>query len=251
MRSSSRRCHAGLRPPKTGNNLVRVVLTALTTLVLAVSVASRASASAPIIDDWNNDGSQVSNTITVPSDADISDMFAPIQVTALSPEAVAEREEAERVADLVEQGLWRWYDPVPGGSVTSRYGFRPAIEEIGLDAGLHPGVDLAAPLGSEVVAAFAGTVTYVGEGFEQWGVSGWVVVVDHGLIDGHTVRTGYNHMSQEGVLVTDGQLVDPGELIALVGNEGRSTGPHLHLTLEVDGQVVDPEPWFAQVGAPL
>lgn len=234
---------------KRGTVRARAALVGL--VAAAVWGAGMGPAAAMGADPWgwsDSDRPLVSRTVTVPEDADISDMFAPVRVTALSPQAVAERAEALRVAELVEAGLWRWFDPVPVGTVTSRFGFRPAIEALDLPAGVHPGVDLAAPLGSDVLSAFAGEVTYVGQGYDEWGVTGWVVVVDHGVVDGHRVRTGYNHMAADGVLVQVGDRVDPGERIALVGNEGRSTGPHLHLTLEVDGQVVDPEPWFAERG---
>lgn len=93
----------------------------------------------------------------------------------------------------------------------------------------HNGVDLAVPIGTPVRAAQSGRVR-VGED----GVSGKYVVVDHG----HGVRTSYCHLSE--VHVTRGQEVDAGTPVALSGNTGRSTGPHLHFTVRVGKRPVDP-----------
>lgn len=98
----------------------------------------------------------------------------------------------------------------------------------------HSGIDLAVPEGTQVAAAKTGTVSFAG-----WGNGyGYRVVVDHP--DG--TQTTYNHLSDIGVKV--GDRVRAGNTIALSGNTGNSTGPHLHFEVKKDGQYVDPELYF-------
>lgn len=98
----------------------------------------------------------------------------------------------------------------------------------------HSGIDLAVPEGTQVAAAKTGKVSFAG-----WGNGyGYRVVVDH--LDG--TQTTYNHLSDIGVKV--GDTVRAGNTIALSGNTGNSTGPHLHFEVKKDGQYVDPELYF-------
>ncbi|HSG07459.1 MAG TPA: M23 family metallopeptidase [Longimicrobiales bacterium] len=94
----------------------------------------------------------------------------------------------------------------------------------------HPGLDIAVPTDSYVRASGAGTVVDVGEDE----VYGRFVVLDHG--DGYT--TLYGHASLN--LVTRGQRVRRNEVIALSGSTGRSTAPHLHFEVLLNGEAVDP-----------
>ena len=94
----------------------------------------------------------------------------------------------------------------------------------------HPGLDIAVPTDSYVRASGAGTVVDVGEDL----VYGRFVVLDHG--DGYT--TLYGHASLG--LVTRGQRVRQNEVIALSGSSGRSTAPHLHFEVLLNGEAVDP-----------
>ncbi|HZD04710.1 MAG TPA: peptidoglycan DD-metalloendopeptidase family protein [Longimicrobiales bacterium] len=94
----------------------------------------------------------------------------------------------------------------------------------------HPGLDIAVPTGSYVRAAGAGTVVDVGED----PIYGRFVVIDHG--DGYT--TLYGHASLN--LVDRGQRVRQNEVIALSGSTGRSTAPHLHFEVLLNGEAVDP-----------
>lgn len=96
----------------------------------------------------------------------------------------------------------------------------------------HPGLDLAAPTGTPVRAARAGTVTESRfDGRTGWG---WTIVVDHW--DGLTTR--YSHNSA--VLAQVGQAVTTGQVIARVGSTGNSTGPHLDYRVMVAGQTINP-----------
>jgi murein DD-endopeptidase MepM/ murein hydrolase activator NlpD len=100
----------------------------------------------------------------------------------------------------------------------------------GPGAPYHPGLDIAAPLGSPVQAAGDATVTFAGEDPEY----GNLVVLDHGL----GFETRYGHNSR--LLVRVGERVTRGQPIAAVGSTGNSTAPHLHLEIHKDGVPVDP-----------
>ena len=106
---------------------------------------------------------------------------------------------------------------------------------------LHAGVDLAAGTGSPVVAAAAGRVKSAGT------ESGYGRCVRIILDDG--TETVYAHMSR--LLVSDGQRVRAGELIGREGNTGRSTGPHLHFEVRINGTPVNAEAWLRKRGVAI
>ena len=94
----------------------------------------------------------------------------------------------------------------------------------------HEGLDITAPTGTPIEAPGAGTVTYA-----RWESGyGQTVTVDHG----YGIVTKYAHASK--LLVRRGQRVKRGDRIALVGNTGLATGPHLHYEVHVNGRPVDP-----------
>jgi murein DD-endopeptidase MepM/ murein hydrolase activator NlpD len=94
----------------------------------------------------------------------------------------------------------------------------------------HEGIDVVAPAGTPIEAPAAGRV--VNAGWESG--YGNTVTIDHGF----GVVTKYAHASR--LLVRTGQYVKRGERIALVGNTGLATGPHLHYEVHVNGKPVDP-----------
>lgn len=98
------------------------------------------------------------------------------------------------------------------------------------DAGDHPGLDIAVPTDSYIRAAGPGTVVDVGDD----PIYGRFVRIDHG----NGYRTLYGHASSTSVQT--GQRVRRGEVIALSGSTGRSTAPHLHFEILLDGEPVDP-----------
>ena len=100
---------------------------------------------------------------------------------------------------------------------------------------IHTGIDLAAPAGTAVSSATAGTSR---TGFDPAGAGLFVEVI----VDAH-VRILYCHLSA--LRVHAGESLTPGEVVGLVGSSGRATGPHLHLEIQVDGRSVDPEAWLA------
>ena len=126
--------------------------------------------------------------------------------------------------------------PLAGGRSSSRFGmrFHPTLHRWKL----HTGHDWAAPCGTPVGASAAGTVTRVG-----WaGGNGMQIRIDHGTLAGKRVITTYNHLGAVAVKV--GQSVKAGDGIGKVGNNGNSTGCHLHLEVIVNGQFTDPLPWL-------
>ncbi len=102
---------------------------------------------------------------------------------------------------------------------------------------MHQGVDFKALLGTPVVATAAGTVTWVEYDADGYG---------HFIVIRHDERyeTRYAQLSE--TRVKAGQEVAQGEVIALVGNSGRSTGPHLHYEVRKDGKLEDPMAYLAQ-----
>jgi len=110
------------------------------------------------------------------------------------------------------------------GYISSRYGYRRSMGDF------HTGVDFAGPTGTAIYASDGGRVTYAG-----WkGNYGYCVFIDHG--NGYT--TVYAHCSK--LLVNVGDRVAKGETIARVGSTGRSTGPHLHFEIRVNGKHQNP-----------
>jgi len=114
--------------------------------------------------------------------------------------------------------------PVVGGYISSNYGYRRNGREF------HTGVDFAISYGSRVSAADGGTVSFAG-----WkGAYGYLVIINHG----NGLQTYYAHNSR--LTVRAGQKVAKGEQIAKIGSTGRSTGPHCHFEVRVNGKHVSP-----------
>ena len=129
--------------------------------------------------------------------------------------------------------------PLAGdAAVTSPFGYR-ADPFLGRPA-LHTGVDLLQPYGSDIRATAAGRVVHAGVA----GGYGDMVEIDHGF----GLTTVYGHMSE--ISVAEGQDVAQGQILGRLGSTGRSTGPHLHYEVRVDGEPVDPER-FLRAGAEL
>lgn len=119
--------------------------------------------------------------------------------------------------------------PVSAGAVGSPFGFR--IDPFTGQTALHTGLDFQAPVGTPILAA-AGGVVVVSEFHPAYG---YMVEVDHG----NDLITRYAHASK--LVVKKGDLVKRGQLIAEVGSTGRSTGPHLHFEVWVQGVPQDPQ----------
>ncbi len=126
-----------------------------------------------------------------------------------------------------------FYRPV-AGIITSRFGWRPQFHR------MHHGVDLSLNVGDTVRAALSGTIERIS--FDPNGY-GHYVVISHP--DG--METLYGHLQY--ALVSQGQFVYSGQPLAIGGNTGNSTGPHLHFEARVGGTAVDPMLLFDFYGA--
>ena len=118
--------------------------------------------------------------------------------------------------------------PILSGWLSSRYGTR--IDPFSGKKAWHEGVDFAGKAGSNIVAVASGVVSWSGERYGY----GKMVEVAHG--DG--VITRYAHNQEN--LVKVGDMVRRGDVVALMGNSGRSTGPHVHFEVHKNGRPVDP-----------
>ncbi len=120
--------------------------------------------------------------------------------------------------------------PLSKSYVSSRFGLR--MHPIYQEMRFHAGVDLVAPLGSDVKATLGGKVSYVG----GKGGYGNTVVIDHGA----GYQTLYAHLQKFAPRLAAGRVVDKGEVIAYLGETGKVTGPHLHYEIRYNDHPVNP-----------
>jgi murein DD-endopeptidase MepM/ murein hydrolase activator NlpD len=125
-------------------------------------------------------------------------------------------------------------NPVKNVSMSSLFGWR--IDPFTGQKALHNGVDFTAAEGTEILAAADGVVSHV----ESHPAYGLVVELDHG----QNIMTRYAHTSK--ILVKPGDLIKKGQLIALIGSTGRSTGAHLHFEVLRNGAAENPIPFLHQ-----
>lgn len=114
------------------------------------------------------------------------------------------------------------------GWLTSRFGTR--ISPFTGKRQFHSGIDIAGAAGTDVISTARGKVVFAG----NKGPMGRTVILDHGF----GIRTHYGHNDK--LLVKKGERVERGQVVALLGSSGRSTGPHLHYTVEVRGKAMNP-----------
>lgn len=118
--------------------------------------------------------------------------------------------------------------PIRKGWMSSHFGHR--ADPFNGRVAMHEGVDFAGKLGSEIIAVASGVVTWSGERYGY----GMMVEINHG--DGYMTR--YAHNQENRVKV--GDIVKKGQVIALMGSSGRSTGPHVHFEVYKQGHPVNP-----------
>ncbi|HEX5541255.1 MAG TPA: M23 family metallopeptidase [Micromonospora sp.] len=166
--------------------------------------------------------------------------LADLDQSALA-EAAAERaadatrasRDHDRSTESLDEVEDLWVLPLKDYTFTSPYGVRWGE--------LHAGIDLAAPEGAPYHAIHAGTVTKAG----WYGGYGYCVIVRHS--DG--TESIYGHSAK--LLVEEGQEVEAGEVLGLVGNTGHAYGPQLHLEVHVKGEPKDPVPWLRDRGVDI
>lgn len=133
----------------------------------------------------------------------------------------------EKKATLLEGRPTGW---PTSGTVSSKFGPR--------GRGFHSGYDIANVTGTPIYATGDGVVTFKG----YVGAMGKMIEIDHG----NEFRTVYAHLSRYGV--ETGDRVERGDIIGYMGNTGRTTGPHLHYEVRVNGVPVNPEPYILKEG---
>ena len=139
------------------------------------------------------------------------------------------RQQAAIFATATAERLWRgsWGRPVPG-QATSAFGSRSVFN--GQTRNPHSGADFRAAEGTPVTAPNVGRVVVTGDTY----FSGGSLILDHGW----GLYSYFAHLSK--ILVEEGDLVQPGQVVGHAGATGRVTGPHLHWTLRLNGARVDP-----------
>lgn len=116
--------------------------------------------------------------------------------------------------------------------VTSDFGMR--IDPISHEQSLHSGIDLSAPAGTDIVASASGKVHRISLNKDSLGN---YVELEH-VVDGVTYYTGYGHMSNDSIVVQEGQEVKAKQKLGVIGMTGRATGIHVHFSL------MSPKPIF-------
>lgn len=174
------------------------------------------------------------------SDAQSAPMQVPDFVSALN-ELSAELDDRGRQLSVLESLIMNRNlraevmpagRPVKHGWLSSYFGMR--TDPFTGRRAFHSGMDFAGKMGSDVIAVAAGVVTYAGKRSGY----GNLVEIDHG--NGYATRYGHNSK----ILVSVGQTVKKGQVIAKMGSTGRSTGPHVHFEVLINGHAVNPKKYI-------
>lgn len=224
------------------NNVILVQLAVCAFLIALILLTSRLSPSAfeflkaeynrimavdmsaqELFDSARNTMQNVSDSLSTQPET-----TSPVKETLDGEGGEDEHNEDTAVAVMVTLGKNRNITVPLHGKITSRYGYR--TNPISGVYGLHTGLDIAQKEGTNIVAAYNGVVKDVGYGDKR----GNYVLMEHA--DG--TQTLYCHCSE--ILVDEYAVIRAGETIALVGNTGWSTGPHLHFEIRINGASVDP-----------
>jgi murein DD-endopeptidase MepM/ murein hydrolase activator NlpD len=176
-------------------------------------------------------GGAIGGATAVATPVATSTVAAPVDSPSPEWHALAQAEALRRAPALLDdfRPLSDEFIMPLAGALSSTFGWR----DIAVAGNrFHGGIDLAVDSGTPVAAARDGVVVRTG-----WiGAYGYAVYVEHG----DSLQTRYAHLSR--LLVEPGDLVRQGDVIALAGNTGASTGPHLHFEIRLAGLAVDPLP---------
>lgn len=172
-----------------------------------------------------------------PESAALGEAFEPpefIQVIDQLTDQIANREqqldtlEALLAKRKIQRDVFIAGRPIKKGWMSSRYGRR--TDPFNGHIAWHNGLDFAGKKGSDVISVAAGVVTWASDRHGY----GKLVEINHG--NGYTTR--YGHSAD--ILVNVGDVVKKGQVVALMGSTGRSTGPHVHFEVYKHGRAVDP-----------
>ncbi len=172
-----------------------------------------------------------------PESGSLGEAYAPPDfldtINGLSQQIEDREQQLEILSDLMakrklQRDVFIAGRPVVKGWMSSRFGRR--TDPFHGNIAWHNGVDFAGKLGSEVVSVGAGVVTWSGKRSGY----GDMVEINHG--NGFTTRYAHNQENKVNV----GDVVKKGQIIALMGSSGRSTGPHVHFEVYKNGRAVDP-----------
>jgi murein DD-endopeptidase MepM/ murein hydrolase activator NlpD len=210
--------------------MIKLALTSATAVIAVAGsmFAGVAAAEAPA-------AAQVTTTHHVPAGGPL--------ISAASPEA-----RGDIAADAQFRSLFMSWKKLDGGNTgaiaipsvqpvsnlkfTSNFGIRS--DPFRGTAAMHAGVDIPGPIGTPIYATADGIVSHAG----RQGGYGNLVEINHGK----GIATRYGHLSR--IIVADNARVKRGQLIAMMGSTGRSTGSHLHYEVRIDGHAVNPVPFL-------
>lgn len=163
-------------------------------------------------------------------DAEWDDMNDDLK--ALEEQLKKEEEEAKKKKVIYDGGQFIW--PLKNNfKVTSKYGYR-THPVTGQKYSFHNGMDIGASSGTPILSVYKGVVAKVA----YTSLAGNYIMINHGS----GLYTVYMHCSK--VIAKEGQTVKQGQTIALVGSTGRSTAPHLHFSVRLNGEYVNPGPYI-------
>lgn len=186
------------------------------------------------------DPSKAAQAVEVSAYPDRYQNYQPVAEAIL---AAITRARSEQVPALTVPETSRVVFPLPAGTYTIFRSFGWRIDPFSGSPEFHRGSDLAAPLGTPILAVADGVVRFAG----QRSPHGGQIIVEH-TVAGERVASYYHHMYLHGIHVTAGETVAAGQHIGDVGSAGRSTGPHLHVEIHpggVDEPAVDAVQWLA------
>lgn len=160
---------------------------------------------------------------------------APVSITGCASGNGADGNRNVRVvADTI-------YWPLPEGTYTITSPFTMRISPVSGQLLAHEGIDMAAPLDTPITSVYGGVVEEVAENAR----SGAYVQIKHTKSDGTVFHSAYLHQYMNKIKVKVGDTVTAGQVIGAVGNNGWSTGPHLHFEIHDSSDTpVDPEAWM-------
>ena len=151
-----------------------------------------------------------------------------LAITSQSSSQISSGASSEMVSSQENKIVFQ--PPVEDAVITSAYGLR----EMDGQSYFHKGMDFAVPFGTPITAVMPGTVIETGESDSY----GNYIVVEHE----NGIKTRYAHCSS--IQASENDKVTDQDVIAFAGSSGDSTGPHVHLEVEIDGATVDPEEFF-------